>query len=76
MPDDPTPTMTAEHERVLLSSALQNADTAAELLPMVQPPWFADGRLARTWSAPPSSGSRSLPPRGRIRPNPGIPNTR
>ena len=46
-----TPDQTAEHERLLLACALQNADTARELLRTVQAPMIADGRLARAWSA-------------------------
>ena len=46
-----TPDQTAEHERLLLACALQNADTARELLRTVQAPMIADGGLARAWSA-------------------------
>ena len=46
-----TPDQTAEHERLLLACALQSADTARELLALVQAPMLADARLARAWSA-------------------------
>ncbi|MDE0227296.1 MAG: AAA family ATPase [Spirochaetaceae bacterium] len=54
MTDDPilTAAQTAEHERLLLGAALQDADTARELLRLVpHAGMFADGRLARVWSA-------------------------
>ena len=46
-----TPDLTAEHERALLACALQNADTARELLDLVQAPMIADAGLSRAWSA-------------------------
>ena len=50
MPDDRNPT--ADHERLLLGAALQDAAAARELLPLVpHPGMIADGRLARAWSA-------------------------
>ena len=46
-----TPDLTAEHERALLACALQNANTARELLALVQAPMIADAGLSRAWSA-------------------------
>ena len=46
-----TPDLPAEHERALLACALQNADTARELLALVQAPMIADAGLSRVWSA-------------------------
>ena len=46
----PAPAPTREHERLLLACALQNGDTARELLPMVQPFMLADAGLSRAWS--------------------------
>ena len=46
-----TPNQTAEYERALLACALQNADTARELLALVQAPMIADAGLSRAWSA-------------------------
>ena len=51
--NDPTLTaeQTAEHERALLGAAMQDADTARELLPLVQAPMIEDPRWSRAWSA-------------------------
>ena len=51
MPDNLTPDPTAEHERLLLACVLQNADTARELLRIVDPFMLADPGRARTWAA-------------------------
>ena len=51
MTDDRTlPGQTAEHERLLIACALQDVETARELLDVVQPPMIADAGLSRTWS--------------------------
>ena len=52
MIDPPRPTTPdAEDERLLLACALQNVDTARELLALVQAPMIADAGLSRAWSA-------------------------
>ena len=53
MRDNPpaTPNQTRESERLLLACALQDADTARELLTLVEPFMLADPGLSRAWSA-------------------------
>ena len=49
MPDDPT--LIPQYERTLMACALQNADTARELLGLVHPTMLENDGLSRAWSA-------------------------
>ena len=51
MPDDLTPAPYAEHERLLLACALQDADTARKLLATVHASMITDPALSHAWSA-------------------------